>query len=278
MAGANDISKNAFGELKDFSREKTTTPGKKLDEYSRELNVKNLAALEAAEIKAAALTTDKLEAAADRAFNFVLKEFGLEKVNARVFKTDTEPADSADDANEFLFTDKGSANMHTGEGRRAPMSPLGTPVFADVILKHSKKVDYTLGVEERTESIHLLWCLCEVHQTKNIVKTKVQGRDGEVKEYISDGDFMVTLRGAFSSTFMQAYPKDIIKRLINICLIKEPLAVTSEFLQLFGIRELVIEEYKFNQVEGKQNVQKFELMCSSDVPLILKKKNNVRNR
>jgi hypothetical protein len=77
---------------------------------------------------------------------------------------------------------------------------------------------------------------------------------------------------------MQTYPKEMVKRLIKLCKVKEPLKVTSEYLLMFDIHELVIEDYKFSQEEGKQNVQKFELSCSSDVPLILKKKRNVSNR
>jgi hypothetical protein len=225
-------------------------------------------------------TIDVLKAKADGAFSFVLKQFGLQQVQVSEFKPNAplEPKDSASDVKELRGTDKGISNMHTGETGKPPMSVMGTPIFADVKLSHTKTVDYTLGPEEQTETVHLLWCLCEVQQTKNIVKTKVQGRDGEVKEYISDGDYQVTLRGAFSNTFMQTYPKEMVKRLIKLCKVKEPLKVTSEYLLMFDIHELVIEDYKFSQEEGKQNVQKFELSCSSDVPLILKKKRNVSNR
>lgn len=280
MPGLDDIAKNGFGDLKDYSADLPNRPGQKLDAYSRELNNKTLNKLDAAKNEFEAKTINKLEAKADQVFTFVLEQFGLQQLKVNEFKPgeQLEPKDSASKVDGFRRSDKGVSNMHSAEDGKPPMSILGTPIFADVILSNTKRVDYTLAPEQQTESVHLLWCLCEVNQTKNIVKTKVQGRDGDVKEYISDGDYMVTLRGAFSNTFMQSYPKEMVKRLIKMCKIKSALKVTSEYLLMFDIYELVVEDYKFSQEEGKQNIQKFELSCSSDSPLILNKKRNVSNR
>jgi hypothetical protein len=40
----------------------------------------------------------------------------------------------------------------------------------------------------------------------------------------------------------------------------------------FNIYELVVEDYSFNQKEGVQNVQLFEIKTVSDFPIELKKK------
>ena len=37
--------------------------------------------------------------------------------------------------------------------------------------------------------------IIEVNQTKNIITTPIQGRDGTVKEFISRGDYLITLSG-----------------------------------------------------------------------------------
>jgi Domain of unknown function (DUF6046) len=282
MTDINDIPNNAFTKLESLLRDVTGRPGDKLNEYVDKTNVLVAEKLDATVGKALNKVGDKLEAKADAVFNFVLNKFGLQKTNVQVFEPSysnnekvtkgAEPNDSTSVATGFRNTDRGKLNMHTGTAEAAPLSILGTPIFADVILSHSEKKE---GKDVVGEEVHLLWCLCEVTQTKNIVKTVVQGRDGTVKEYISDGDYIVSLKGAFSSTFMQSYPKDITKRLISICKKKAPLKVTSEFLLMFDIHELVIDEFTFDQVEGKQNVQKFDIKCCSDTPLILKQKQGV---
>jgi hypothetical protein len=282
MPDINDIPNNAFTKLESLLRDVTGRPGDKLNDYVDKTNVLVAEKLDATVGKALNKVGDKLEAKADAVFNFVLNKFGLQKTNVQVFEPSysnnekvtkgAEPNDSTSVASGFRNTDRGKLNMHTGTAEAAPLSILGTPIFADVILSHSEKKE---GKDVVGEEVHLLWCLCEVTQTKNIVKTVVQGRDGTVKEYISDGDYIVSLKGAFSSTFMQSYPKDITKRLISICKKKAPLKVTSEFLLMFDIHELVIDEFTFDQVEGKQNVQKFDIKCCSDTPLILKQKQGV---
>lgn len=199
-------------------------------------------------------------------FSFVLSQFGLSRVKVEEFKPG-KPLKNDEDTSggNFKIIDRGQSNMHTGPEGQPPMSPLGTPVFSDMQLRGSKSA----------AAIHLLWVLLEVNQTKNIVRTNVQGRDGSVKEYISDGDYIINIRGAFVDTFKDTYPKDVVTKMIRICQLKEPLYVTSEYLCMFNIDAVVVDSFKFAQEEGKQNIQRFELTCSSDVPLELKKKQGV---
>lgn len=211
-------------------------------------------------------------------FAFVLSSFGLQRLKVHEYKEGKAlevKEGQFNDATGYEYTDKGQLNMHTGKDGQPPMSILGTPVFSDLKLTSTRHIDFALGPEDVSETVHLLWALVEVQQNKNIVKTKVQGRDGEVKEYISDGDYSITIRGAFADTFKKSYPKDAVKKLIRMCKVKEALKVTSEYLLMFDVHQLVIESFRFSQEEGKQNIQKFELHCSSDEPLILKKKRGV---
>ena len=126
--------------------------------------------------------------------NFLLQSFGLEYLKAAVYPpgsslksghTDFDAASS----NAIADLDY---NMSTLENGKAPVSMLGTPVFADMILQNDSKGSLKL---------QLLWVLLEVTQTKIIIKTPVQGRNGTVKEYISDGDYIVNIRGGLFSPF-----------------------------------------------------------------------------
>lgn len=138
------------------------------------------------------------------------------------------------------------------------ISYLGTPVFGEIVLKYEAE---NLEIEVQT-------VLSDVTMTRNIVKTVMQDVDGTVKEYISDGDYDVVIRGMLVSEENE-FPRDQITLLHNICLVKDALVVESEFLQLFGIYNLVIESYSFPQQEGIRNVQLFELNCISDKPIEL---------
>ncbi|MGQ0737666.1 MAG: DUF6046 domain-containing protein [Bacteroidota bacterium] len=207
-------------------------------------------------------------------YRFVLSAFGLEHVKAQLYKPGKElKARESDSSFTTTGTDKGEPNMHSGFslGRspirtgQQPISPLGTPVFSDVILY--KQDQY----EER--GLQLTMCLVEVEQSKNIVKTTIQGRNGTVKEYISDGDYIISLKGAISRTFKSNYPKEEMIQFLELLKQNKALKVTSEYLLMFGVYELVVDSYKFGQESGRVNMQKFEINCSSDMPLLLKKKN-----
>ncbi len=209
-------------------------------------------------------------------YRFVVTALGLQYVQSALIKPGKQLEPKKQDSS---FTRahqvKGKANMHTGYSTgenlkpvntgKQPISALGTPVYSDLILN---KQD-----EAVTNGIQILNVLMEVEQPRNIVETKVQGRDGEVFEYISDSSYVVTLRGAFVRSFDSVYPKEEMKIFLDLLKQKKSLKVTSQFLLQFGIYELVVMNYKMNQQQGKQNAQTFEISCKSDTPLLLKKKN-----
>ncbi|MDP1812334.1 MAG: DUF6046 domain-containing protein [Sediminibacterium sp.] len=218
-------------------------------------------------------------------YTFVLSSFALDKVRTVVYRkgkaSDTknsgtdykgspmrEPFEA--EGFETRNSDKGVSNMHTGSNATQPMSILGTPVFCDMIISAE-----TNGVSGAGDTLQLLWILVEVTQTKNIVKTSMLGTDGTVKEYISQGDYMVKMRGALVNTFRKDYPKSQVEKLIRIFQKGQALSVVSEYLVMFGIYNIVVEDFTFGQVEGRQNIQKFEASCSSDQPLKLRKKRGV---
>jgi Domain of unknown function (DUF6046) len=208
-------------------------------------------------------------------YRFILSAFGLDLLRTTIYQPGKPIEPKQAGGFTATITDKGEPNMHTGfstgknlrpvkSGKQA-VSPLGTPVYSDMILFKR--------TEQETNGIHLTWCITEVEQSKNIVKTAPQGWDGTVKEYISKGDYIVTLRGAISNTFMSNYPKEEMKIFLDLLNQNVALKVTSEFLLQFKIYELVVDNYKMGQESGKQNIQTFEITCSSDRPLLLKKKN-----
>jgi len=197
--------------------------------------------------------------------NFILQSFGLQALKPLIYPAGKELKSGHTDVSAATKSEIANPdyNMTTMESGKAPLSMLGTPVFADLILQNDKKGSLKL---------QLLWALLEVNMQKHIVKTTVQGRDGTVKEYVSDGDFQVTIRGGLFSPFSYAYPKEDMQTMMALLKLNTPLTVISEYLLQFNIYELVVEDYTFSQKEGVQNVQLFEIKTVSDFPIELKKK------
>lgn len=119
-------------------------------------------------------------------------------------------------------------------------------------------------------SMVLKECICMVTLEKNIVQTALQGRNGTIKEYISDGDYQVEIAAALTSE-QDEYPKEVLKKLMDIIQMNEMIEVASDFLDLFNIRNLVVKSYGFNQ-ETHSNRQTFTICCLSDTPYEIKLK------
>lgn len=184
-----------------------------------------------------------------RNIDFVISKFGLGSVRVIDYKTDRNNLEQR----------SVSYNLEQGNvPQSGKVSYLGTPVFGEVVLKY----------EPLNLQLELQTVLSEVSMTKNIVKTSVEGVDGTNKEYISDGDYEVTIRGAIVAED-NFFPEDEVKLLHQLCLVKDSLIVESEFLQLLDIYNLVIESYSFPEEEGYLNMQFFELQCVSDKPIEL---------
>lgn len=137
------------------------------------------------------------------------------------------------------------------------------PVFLSVTL--------SLPDEAPADGMTLNTVLVEFSLQKNIVKTAVQGRSGTVKEYISNGDWAITISGLLVSE-EKTYPQEEVNRLTNYATGTQALTVTNDLFSQLGINNLVIEEYSLPTAEGFINVQPFELSCVSDDPFELKLK------
>ena len=108
-----------------------------------------------------------------------------------------------------------------------------------------------------------------VSQTKEIVITKVAGRAGSVKEYISEGDYQIQIQGAIVSPHQGVYPQDEVDNFIQVLKSPVALGVVSKFLQLFNINDLVITDYGLPQQKGYENVQLFQINALSDIAIEL---------
>ena len=188
--------------------------------------------------------------------SLVLKGFGLQALKTKLYQPGEEEVDV-----------------------RAGVSYLGTPVFMNVELepgtytdRNGEAINYG-GIFTNTpgeDGFKIDTVLCDVTIVKQIIKTNIQGVNGSVKEYISQGDYDITIRGALVDESGQRYPEEQVKQLVEYCEVPESVRIYSRFLNdNFDIQYLTIQEANFPQVEGVENVQLFEIKAVSDDPIEL---------
>ncbi len=133
------------------------------------------------------------------------------------------------------------------------------PVFAPLIFEPLIKTNLvlpTLRVDAVTVS---------ATRTKNIVKTKIEGRDSTIKEHISNGDFSISMNGLIAEDFAtQDYPKGKLFLLRQFLDAPYSLPITHAILNRLGVYEIVIDSYSIPSIEGTKNIQKFTAQATSD--------------
>jgi hypothetical protein len=140
---------------------------------------------------------------------------------------------------------------------------LGVPALTNLELR----VDGTMLVLDD--------CIMTVTQEKNIVETKLQGRNGTVKEYVSDGDYLIDVQASIGGYFVEQkdiedeYPLAEFKALMDLLKKQKTIEVASDWLLLFDIKSIVIKSYGFAQ-ETHSNVQSFSMQMLSDEPYEIK--------
>lgn len=186
-----------------------------------------------------------------------------------------------------------------------PFSYLGTPILDPFTFKggNFEKRDESGNItkvsfpdDRGIKSVGLVIpnMIIEVNQTKNIITTPIQGRDGTVKEFISRGDYLITLNGIITGQMNEqtgtvndignVYPTVDVQKLIEICEVPDSLSVTSDFLSMFlkstkeGERppEVVITDYNIPQQIGVRNFQTFTINMLSDIPINLNELQPIR--
>lgn len=164
--------------------------------------------------------------------------------------------------------------------KKESISIFGTPVYGTVFFaqpnydvssfnpdtKQYVVTNFSTNLGENTQGGFIIEnCIIDVTQTKNIIKTDVIDFNGSIKEYISESDYVITIRGFLSTTTHDLYPTEEVGILVNYLKAPVALAITSTFLNTqFEINDVVVESYTMQQQQGLRNVQYFQINCSSD--------------
>ena len=142
------------------------------------------------------------------------------------------------------------------------VSKLGTVVYSNIIFNAGSILNGN-EIVESWQDFRIDDVLLNVSQSKKIVTTEIQGRDGTVKEYIGLDDFQVQITGRLNGTY-NVNPKDLTRQLKIILSAGQPLEVTSWYLQNLDINDIVVKDFNFGQSEGEYSTQYFTINAMSD--------------
>jgi hypothetical protein len=115
------------------------------------------------------------------------------------------------------------------------------------------------------EDLLLESAIVEISNTKNIVSTAIQGRDGTVKEFISNGDYQVSVQGSFAFKGLD-WPRDNVALLRQFMEAGMALKVTHEVLNALGIYEIVVTDWSLPQTSFV-NIIPYKINAVSDWPI-----------
>lgn len=196
----------------------------------------------------------------------LLKGAGIQALKVKLFRKD-----------EFLQEQEDSTS-YLGTPIFDPFRFLGGNFFELDDIKQENAIPYPDDEGATGFGLIIPAAILEVSQSKNIITTSMQGRNGTVKEFVSDGDFAITLTGVIIGRnedgevkdIGNVYPFDDVQKLVTICKVPTPISVVSTFLgAVFGINEVVITDYNIPQREASRDMQPFQISMLSDVPIEL---------
>jgi len=130
------------------------------------------------------------------------------------------------------------------------------PKFLPLTMKKTKDIDEDLLIES---------AIVEISNTRSIITTAIQGRDGTVKEFISNGDYQVSIRGMFALKGLD-WPRDNVVLLRQYMEAKQAIEVTHDILNSLGIYEIVITDWSLPQTSFV-NIIPFQIQAISDWPI-----------
>lgn len=133
---------------------------------------------------------------------------------------------------------------------------LGMPLFMPVELE-----DKTTG-----EALLLENGIISLQRTKNVVVTQLQGRTNSAKEFISNGDFAITITGILCERGY-GFPKSQVEDFNAFMEINKALKIYNEKAEACGIFEVVITDYDLPDSPW-MNCQPYTITALSDEPFV----------
>lgn len=105
----------------------------------------------------------------------------------------------------------------------------------------------------------------QVSSKNNIVLTTVQGRDFTRKEYVSGGDYEISIEGKITSKYPDVYPESEVAKFLKLMQHKGIIECSNTILRQFKITRLIVLNYSLGTSDCR-NVQPYTLQCVAVEP------------
>lgn len=111
------------------------------------------------------------------------------------------------------------------------------------------------------DSDTLVWydttALVTINSDKNIITTRVTGRDYSRKELVSNGDIKFSVSGQITSGRPDIYPSEEVQKFIKVMQYKGVVKINNQMLDQFGISHIVITDFSLSPREGYKAMQSY---------------------
>lgn len=105
----------------------------------------------------------------------------------------------------------------------------------------------------------------QISSKNNITLTTVQGRDFTRKEFISGGDYEITINGKITSKYPDVYPEGEVSKFLKLMQYKGVINCDNTILRQFNIKQIIVLNYSFSHTEYR-NIQPYTLNCVAVEP------------
>ena len=101
----------------------------------------------------------------------------------------------------------------------------------------------------------------QLQSDNNVVLTKVQGRNGTRKEFISGGDNEFTISGKICSNYPDVYPTAEVSKILTLFKHQGVIQVYNLMFSQLNVTQIVIRNFHLSQTEGTKNEQPYSFTC-----------------
>lgn len=135
---------------------------------------------------------------------------------------------------------------------------------------HTMQDDIEDDLDSSFQSDTLVWydptALVTINSDRNLIATKVQGRDYSRKELVSNGDINFTVTGHILSNMPEVYPATDVQKFIQIMQYKGIVKVNNLILDQFKIDGIVIKDFSLSPKEGYKSQQDYTFNAIGTMP------------
>lgn len=111
----------------------------------------------------------------------------------------------------------------------------------------------------------LVWydttALVQLNSSRNVIISKIQGRDYSRKELASNGDIHFTISGQITSGRPDLYPSEEMQKFYKVMQYKGIVKVNNQVINDLGITHLLITEFKVDPKQGYKSLQNYSFQA-----------------